>query len=226
MGIKFIFLIGMIFLIAILLAINASAAFSSIAVNQYYSKSSAPAAGYPDTNNGGREATDNSFGNGYGSGLTFGYDLGANNIGATVDVNITFDFGVIKNLSRADGYFYTSADYAPSWVKIWTSFNNSTWWYRGQDSAGPKAGWYNISLDNMRGRWVKFEAYKIETVGYYDWLFFDELRIWADNDYCLASTVNGKTCIFDGPTYGSTLRLTGINFTASTLYFGNITIIR
>ena len=155
-----------------------------------YTKSTSPAASYPDTT--GLESTDGKYASGlFSDGLSYGYNLSTD--GNQQYHDFTFDLGSSKNV----GWFRThlvlpnANIYFPDKMEVYTSSNGSD--YTLQGSTTNPGNFMEVNVPGINSQYIKFRIYKTKNNRYSDWVFVDEFEAYAGKpgNFILTSPIRG-----------------------------------
>jgi len=151
----------------------------NLAGGRPYQKPS-PHSSYPDST--GRESTDGIIAGCFEDGKSYAYMIPQ---GGVIGPEIVVDLGSVKTVGevKIHGYEKYEWDYRVQSLLVLTSVDGvnytrkgSLWYPNGEDGI-----WYNITFPATLARYVKVIFYKIFiAVGFtHDWLFIDEIEVYA-----------------------------------------------
>ncbi len=150
---------------------------TNLAAGASYAKSPAPAAGYPDTLNGGRESTDGVIAGHHNDAIGWGVNLP---VGTTGVVKVDLDLGAPKafGLVSVRENFDLLAKYFPDTVRVLTGDSLGALTLRASADVSSGSQWYDLPVGEVTARYVRVEMEKFSVGSLQDWIFVDDIAVY------------------------------------------------
>jgi hypothetical protein len=143
-----------------------------------YGRSPAPAAGYPDTLNGGRESTDGVIAGHHDDAIGWGVNLPVGSMGvARVDLDLgsSRSFGLVSVRENLD----LRAKYFPDTVRVLTGDSLGALTLRAATDVSSGSQWYHLPTGSVTARYVRVELEKLSVGSLQDWIFLDDIAVYS-----------------------------------------------